>query len=123
MKIEVSNSEIVDRVTILKIKLERIKDKDKLKNIRKEYNQLNKISSSILKPSHHLFKELYKANCLIWYLEEKIRNLEKKKEFGKEFISIARRIYPANNKRSQLKREINQLTSSKLIDEKSYKLK
>jgi hypothetical protein len=120
MKIELSNGEIIDKLTIIEIKLERIKDKGKLLNLQKEYNELSKASSSIMSTSDALYKALYEVNCELWDIEDHIRDLERKKDFGKDFISTARAVYIRNDRRSQLKREINIKTASGLIEEKSY---
>ncbi len=120
MKIEVSNGEIIDKLTIIQIKLERIKDKAKLKNIKKEYEELLKVSSSILSTSDSLYKDLYLINFELWDIEDHIRDLERRKDFGNDFISTAREVYIKNDKRSELKREINIRTSSGFIEEKSY---
>ena len=120
MKIEVSNGEIIDKLTILQIKLERIKDKEKIQNLRKEYDMLIAISSSIISTSDPLYIELYQVNCELWDIEDLIRDLERKKDFGEDFIATARAVYFKNDKRSELKRKINIKTSSGLIEEKSY---
>jgi len=120
MKIEVSNGEIIDKLTIIQIKLERIKDKTKLVNLRNEYDELIKISSSIISTGDPLYIALYEVNCELWDIEDHIRDLERNKEFGEDFISTARAVYFKNDKRSQIKREINIATSSGLIEEKSY---
>jgi hypothetical protein len=120
MKIEVSNGEIIDKLTIIQIKLERIKDKTKLANLQKEYNELIKTTSSIISTSDPLYIALYDVNCELWDIEDKIRDLERNKNFGDEFISTARAVYFKNDKRSVIKREINIKTSSGLIEEKSY---
>ncbi len=120
MKIEVSNGEIIDKLTIIQIKLERIKDKDKLSNLQKEYDELFKASSTVIGTSDDLYKSLYEVNCELWDIEDHIRDLERKKDFGKDFISTARAVYIKNDRRSELKREINIKTSSGLIEEKSY---
>lgn len=120
MKIEVSNGEIIDKLTIVQIKLERIKDKVKLVNLQKEYDELSKASSSIIDSSDPLYKSLYEVNCELWDIEDHIRDLERNKDFGNDFISTARAVYIKNDKRSELKREINIKTSSGLIEEKSY---
>ena len=120
MKIEVSNCEIIDKLTIIQIKLERIKDKGKLVNLQKEYNELFKASSSIISTSDALYKSLYEVNCELCDIEDRIRDLERKKDFSNDFISTARAVYIKNDKRSELKREINIKTSSGLIEEKSY---
>jgi hypothetical protein len=120
MKIEVSNGEIIDKLTIIQIKLERIKDKAKLINLKKEYDELISISDSIISTSDPLYIALYEINCELWDIEDYIRDLERKNDFGDDFISTARSVYFKNDKRSQLKREINLKTSSGLIEEKSY---
>jgi hypothetical protein len=120
MKIELSNGEIIDKLTILQIKLEKIKDKGKLKNIRKEFDELLNAASSIMKTSDPLYKALYRINCELWDIEDHIRGLESRKDFGEDFIATARSVYINNDKRAGLKREINIRTSSDLIEEKSY---
>ncbi len=120
MKIEVSNGEIIDKLTILQIKIERIRDEDKLKNLRREFDELSKVTSSILSTSDPLYKELYDVNAELWDIEDHIRDLERKKDFGKEFIETARSVYFKNDRRAELKREINIRTSSGLREEKSY---
>ena len=120
MKIEVSNGEIIDKLTIIQIKLERIKDKVKLVNLQKEYNVLFKASTSVIATSDPLYKSLYEVNCELWDIEDHIRDHERNKNFGNDFILIARAVYIKNDKRSELKREINIRTASGLIEEKSY---
>jgi len=120
MKIEVSNGEIIDKLTIIQIKLERIKDEAKLINLQKEYNELSVVSSSIISTSDGLYTSLYEINCELWDIEDHIRDLERKKDFGDDFIATARAVYVKNDRRSEIKRAINIQTSSGLIEEKSY---
>jgi len=120
MKIEVSNGEIIDKLTIIQIKLERIKDKVKLENLKKEYVELVSVTSSIISTSDPLYRSLYEVNCELWDIEDRIRDLERKKDFGEDFIAVARSVYYKNDRRAELKREINIKTSSGLIEEKSY---
>jgi len=120
MKIEVSNGEIIDKLTIIQIKLERIKDKSKLKNLRKEFDVLKAASESVLSMDDPLYKSLYNVNCELWNIEDHIRDLERNKDFGDDFIRTAREVYFINDRRSEIKREINIKTSSGLIEEKSY---
>jgi hypothetical protein len=120
MKIEVSNGEIIDKLTIIQIKLERIKDEAKLVNLQKEYNELSKAASTIISTSDSLYKSLYAVNCELWDIEDHIRDLERRKDFGSNFVSTARSVYIKNDKRSGIKRDINIRTSSGLIEEKSY---
>jgi hypothetical protein len=120
MKIEVSNGEIIDKLTIIQIKLERIKDKAKQVNLRKEYEELIKDTASVLSTEDTLYRSLYDVNCELWDIEDHIRDLEKMKDFGEDFIATARAVYIKNDRRSELKREINIRTSSGLMEEKSY---
>jgi len=120
MKIEVSNGEIIDKLTIIQIKLERIKEKAKLVNLKKEFDELIQSSSLIISTSDPSYIELYQVNCELWDIEDHIRDLERKKDFGSDFIATARAVYVKNDRRSELKREINIKTSSGLIEEKSY---
>ena len=120
MKIEVSNGEIIDKLTIIQIKLERIKDKAKQVNLQKEFSVLSENASSVLSASDPLYKSLYEVNCDLWEIEDHIRDLERRKDFGDDFITTARSVYIKNDRRSELKRAINIKTSSGLIEEKSY---
>lgn len=120
MKIEVSNGEIIDKLSILQIKLERIKDEAKLKNLRKEYDELIQVTSSILSTKDPLYLALYGINCELWDIEDHIRDLERSKNFGKDFVETARAVYFKNDKRSEIKRDINLKTKSGFIEEKSY---
>lgn len=120
MKIEVSNGEIIDKLTILRIKSERIKDEDKLINVIKEYDVLKDQASDILSQDDPLYKALYDINNELWDIEDNIRELERKKDFGNEFIETARSVYFKNDKRAEIKRDINIKTSSGFIEEKSY---
>ncbi len=120
MKIEVSNGEIVDKLTIIEIKLKHIKDAAKLKNLQKEYEVLDKAVSQIISKDHDLYKALLKINQQLWDIEDTIRDLERDKDFGPKFIETARAVYFTNDKRSEVKRQINELTGSNLVEEKSY---
>jgi Family of unknown function (DUF6165) len=120
MKIEVSNGEIIDKLTIIQIKLERIKDEEKLKNLIKEYEELKEATTKILSMEDPLFKALYDVNCELWDIEDHIRDLERKKDFEEDFVNTARSVYFKNDKRSEVKRAINIKTASGFIEEKSY---
>ena len=120
MKIEVSNGDIIDKLTIIQIKLERIKDKVKLDNLKKEYDELNSASSSIIGKEDPLYIALYKVNCELWDIEDRIRDLERKKNFGETFINTARSVYFKNDRRSEIKSKINFQTASGFSEEKSY---
>ena len=120
MKIEVSNGEIIDKLTIIQIKIERIKDNKKLLNLRKEFEELNNAALKILSSNDPLYKALYNINCELWEIEDHIRDLERNKDFGDDFIQTARSVYVKNDKRAVIKRKINIQTSSGLVEEKSY---
>jgi len=120
MKIEVSNGEIADKLTIVEIKLENIKDEKKLVNLRAEFAVLDEAVSKIIAKDHPLYQELLTINKQLWDIEDRIRELEKAKDFGAEFVEVARSVYFTNDKRSEVKRKINELTGSSLIEEKSY---
>jgi hypothetical protein len=120
MKIEVSNGEIIDKLTIIQIKLERIKDVSKLRNLKLEFEELKRASLSILAMDDPLYKALYDVNCELWEIEDHIRDLERNKDFGDDFVNTARSVYIKNDRRSEVKREINIKTSSDFIEEKSY---
>lgn len=128
MKIEVSNGEIVDKLTILDIKLRLISDKGKLENVQTEFNELSPIVKSIYddlnredrERMEYLHNELQEVNQKLWYIEDDIRVLESQKDFGEEFIDLARSVYFTNDERAKLKKEINLLTGSLLVEEKSY---
>jgi hypothetical protein len=120
MTIEVSNGEIIDKLTIIQIKIERIKDEGKLKNLKKEFEVLETAASSIISREDPLYIALYNVNCSLWDIEDHIRDLERNKDFGNDFIETARSVYIINDKRSDIKREINLKTSSGFMEEKSY---
>lgn len=120
MKIEVSNGEIIDKLTIIQIKLERIKDESKLRNLKKEYEELKSATADILRMEDPLYQALYDINCELWDIEDHIRDLERKKDFSDDFINTARSVYFKNDRRSEIKRAINIRTASGFIEEKSY---
>ncbi len=121
VKIEVSNGEIIDKLTILMIKLEKIKDEEKLKNVKKEYEIVAEAAKSIISFDDPLVTELYNVNSKLWDIENNIRDLERRKDFSEDFINTARSVYLTNDRRAELKRRINIETSSGIIEEKLYK--
>jgi hypothetical protein len=122
MKIEVSNGEILDKLSILQIKKELIKDKDKLLNVEKEHSYISEASQYILKEEviASLFQSLIQVNRELWDIEDKIRLKEKALTFDEEFISLARSVYITNDKRADIKKQINLLSNSEFVEEKSY---
>lgn len=119
----VSVGELVDKITILKIKLSKIKNKAKLVNIRKEFNYLKDImiKQTNIDEDNDDFLELMEINLDLWDIEDNIRKKEKSKEFDDEFIQLARNVYITNDERSEVKKRINLSNGSYLVEEKSYK--
>ncbi len=120
--------ELIDKITVLKIKEERIQDPLKLANIKKELSMLEETRESKfprdIQLTHKLEElelSLKKSNEEIWDMGDKIRELGEKNNFGKEFIAVAYGIHLSNDKRAATKKEINLLLGSGIIEEKSYK--
>lgn len=121
MKIEISIGELVDKVTILSIKLEKFKDEEKKANVKKEFNILNKSMNEIgIITQSDEFISLKKVNLKLWHIEDDIRIKEAAREFDEEFIKLARRVYFENDDRAAIKKEINLKFNSELIEEKEY---
>ena len=121
MEIEVSFGEIVDKLSILQIKTEKITDNDKLTNVTKEYLYLHEIVFSKLNISHdEQYMRLLEVNRELWDIEDKIRDKERDKEFDSDFIELARSVYFTNDKRAEIKKEINLKYNSTFVEEKSY---
>lgn len=117
----ISIGELVDKLTILEIKSSRITEENKLLNINKELNLLKNIcSKNNIDTNNELVFELKKINESLWDIEDKIRDKERSKEFDKEFIELARAVYITNDKRAEIKKQINIKTGSAFIEEKSY---
>ncbi len=122
--IPVSSGELVDKISILKIKRRKIVNKSKLQNINKELFLLNKIYKNNFQKNKKILlyeKKLIKINKKLWNIEDKIRFHESKKNFNQKFINLARAVYINNDERSEIKKKINKLTVSHIIEEKSYK--
>ncbi|MCB9057395.1 MAG: hypothetical protein H6627_02445 [Calditrichae bacterium] len=121
MKIEVSIGEVVDKLTILDIKLEKMTDRDKLKNIRKEYDLLkDDLAKMKITPDSTEFKDLRTVNLRLWEIEDKIRIKEYNQEFDEGFIKLARSVYYENDERAKIKKDINLKFGSELVEEKEY---
>ena len=120
---EVSAGELLDKISILEIKLKKIKDKNNLKEIKKEYKILQKIQNSSIKfddKIKELFDSIKKVNIKLWNVEDNLRICEKNKDFGKKFIKLAREVYFNNDKRSKIKSKINELLGSNIKEVKQY---
>jgi len=126
MKLEVSSGEIADRLSILSIKLARIKDPDKLANVKKEHTLTAAAWSAEItgrKGILDVFEmcaQLRKVNERLWDVEDSLRACEAKEEFDDGFVPLARSVYKLNDQRAAIKRQINVALGSALIEEKSY---
>ena len=124
IKVEIAPGELIDKITILDIKSERIDDPEKLKNVRHELGILKKTqeeSVSLSPKLDELTAGLKGVNEQLWEIEDDIRLCEGAKDFGKKFIELARAVYITNDERARLKRQINELLGSAIVEEKSYK--
>jgi len=120
---EISAGELLDKISILEIKIDKIKDKDNQIEINKEYKILKETKDLNIKTTvkiKSLFSELKKINLNLWYIEDKIRICEKNKDFGESFIDLARNVYLNNDKRAKIKSEINKLLDSNIKEIKQY---
>jgi hypothetical protein len=123
VKIDISPGELIDKITILEIKSARIRDAAKLVNIRHELKVLSTARDGALKRSPDLDRftqGLKTVNETLWDIEDKIRLCERDKNFGPDFIALARAVYHNNDERAALKRKINDLLGAALVEEKSY---
>ena len=120
---EISAGELLDKISILEIKLEKIKDKADQEEINKEYKILKEVQNSSLEVTEKLktlFKEIKEVNLNLWNIENKLRICEKNKDFGQTFIELARGVYLNNDKRSKIKLEINNILDSNIREIKQY---
>jgi hypothetical protein len=122
--VPISIGELLDKITILEIKAERIDEPAKVANVRVELDLLRDTWSA-LSVDHPelpvLVARLRTVNEALWEIEDEIRDEERRGEFGERFIQLARSVYVSNDERAALKREINRLTGSALVEEKSYR--
>ena len=121
--IPISWGELFDKLTILQIKLKNLKDRNALKNVKVEYDQLYVIYNSNFledKKAKLFITNLKQINEKLWDIEDKIRDKERNKTFDQEFIELARNVYITNDQRSLIKRNINKTFRSYIIEEKSY---
>lgn len=119
----VSIGELFDKIVILEIKAARITDAAKLAEIQKELNLLKQIDFASGKPLPELdpFKQALKqVNETLWDIEDRIRDCERAKDFGPEFVRLARAVYQTNDRRAELKRRINELSGSRIVEVKAY---
>jgi len=120
---EISAGELFDKISILEIKLNNIKDKEKLVDINKEYESLEDTRKSNIEMTENLQKlinQLIEINLKLWNIEEEKRICEKNEDFGNNFIKLSRNVYKNNDKRAKIKSDINKLLGSNIKEVKSY---
>ena len=120
---EISAGELLDKISILEIKLENIKDKEKLAEINKEYKSLEETKKFNIEITNNLQKltdQLKKINLKLWVIEEEKRICEKNSDFGEKFIQLSRNVYLNNDKRAKIKSDINKLLGSNIKEIKQY---
>ena len=123
LMIEVGGGELIDKITILKIKTERMTDPAKLKNVNHELDVLSQARAAYLIQSDALDRLEYalrQVNEALWVIEDDIRACEAARDFGPKFIELARSVYIQNDKRAAIKKSINELCGSSIVEEKSY---
>lgn len=123
MKIDVAPGELIDKLTILEIKAANISDPGKLRNVRHEYEVLSRALGEEVEQTAELAElraELKAINETLWRIEDDIRDCERAKDFGAAFIELARSVYHTNDRRAAVKRRINELLDSDIVEEKSY---
>ena len=124
LKVDVAPGELIDKITILLIKSERMDDPDKITNVQLELDILRAIHESTIPGSpalDDLTAKLKRVNEALWEIEDDIRACEAERDFGDTFVQLARSVYRTNDERAQLKRDINVLLGSQILEEKSYK--
>ena len=124
VKVDVAPGELIDKITILLIKSERMDDPDKIANVQLELDILQAIHESSIPGSltlDNLTAKLKRVNEALWEIEDDIRACEAERDFGDTFVRLARSVYRTNDERAQLKRDINVLLGSQILEEKSYK--
>ena len=123
LSVEISPGELIDKITILEIKIERIKDQDKVNNVRIEHETLTTVRDRSISATGDMLRltaDLKAVNEALWGIEDDIRDCERNQDFGDEFVKLARAVYVTNDKRMALKRQINDHLGSRLVEEKSY---
>jgi len=124
IQVPVSPGEVLDKITILEIKSERISDPDKVANVRRELELLLKTWQQSVEPDetiHRIHVELKAINEALWEIEDDIRDKERAKEFDQHFIELARRVYVTNDQRANAKKALNSYLGSEIVEEKSYR--
>ena len=120
---EISAGELLDKITILEIKIDKIKNEDDKKEVLKEYKSLKKVQEDNIEFNEEikkLYNDLKQTNSKLWEIEDKLRVFEKEKKFDNEFIKLARGVYFNNDDRSKIKLKINKLLKSNIREVKQY---
>ena len=123
IKVPVSFGEVLDKITILEIKSERIADAEKVKNVRLELDELSATWNEAVQDQEaiaDLRKQLKEVNEALWEIEDDIRDQEAAQDFGVKFIELARAVYVTNDKRAAIKKDVNLALGSRFVEEKSY---
>jgi hypothetical protein len=121
--VPISVEELFDKITILEIKALRIVDEVKRLNVTRELTVLKTVADDSLQLGDEglkLVDDLRQVNSLLWDVEDRIRDYERNKDFGSRFVELARSVYHHNDERARLKKQLNELTGSTLVEEKSY---
>jgi hypothetical protein len=118
----IAPGELLDKISILEIKCERIVDRAKLDNVRVELAALSAVRDKLSRPGEldSLAAELKSVNQCLWDVEDQLRDCERRQDFGPRFVELARSVYRHNDRRAALKRDINVMLGSQLIEEKAY---
>ena len=120
---EISPGELLDKISILEIKLKQIKDKNSLEEVKKEYKILKETQNSSIELTgriKELFDSIKEVNLVLWRIEDDVRLCEKNKDFGKTFVDLAREVYLNNDERSKIKSKINKILGSNIKEIKQY---
>ncbi len=123
IRVPIAPGELIDKLTILRLKTEQIRDPDKRKNILHEQAVLDAVAQSQIAASPeltNLWDALYRINKALWHVEDDIRSCEARGDFGEAFIALARKVYITNDERADVKKQINLLLGSAIVEEKSY---
>jgi hypothetical protein len=121
--VEVAPGELLDKLSILSIKRERIVDREKRENVEAEFGLLYETWEQAVPPNERLntlYAALRQVNEDLWEIEDAIRECERRRDFGKDFVRLARAVYHRNDRRAYLKRQVNELLGSRIVEEKSY---
>lgn len=124
IRVPISPGELLDKLTILRLKTERIEDATKLANVRQEFEALRQVADTALDLTPDLsalWADLYEVNAALWQIEDDIRRCEARRDFGADFVALARAVYVTNDRRAAIKRQINDLLGAAITEEKSYR--